>query len=154
MTQYVAETLWVRGDQNFLDQRYSRKHLLRFDGGLEVPGSSAPSSVPLPMSDAAALNPEEALVAATSSCHMLWFLSIAAKRKFRVDRYHDAAIGITEHNAQGKLFIARISLKPAVKFSGLTTPSHTEIAAMHREAHEECYIANSVRAEIVIESQP
>ena len=94
MSHYSAETLWERKDANFLDNRYSRRHALRFDGGLEVPGSSSPSVVPLPMSDASALDPEEAFVSSLSSCHMLWFLTMAVKRKFCVDRYADAATGV------------------------------------------------------------
>ena len=88
-TEYSAEVLWQRGSDDFLGNRYSRRHLLRFDGGLEVPGSSSPHVVPVPMSDASALDPEEAFVASLSSCHMLWFLSLAGKHKFCVDRYFD-----------------------------------------------------------------
>ena len=96
MAIYTAQTLWLRDGQDFLDNRYSRKHLFRFDGGLEVPGSSSPHVVAVPMSDASALDPEEAFIASLSSCHMLWFLSRAVKAKFRVDRYFDAASGIME----------------------------------------------------------
>ena len=91
MGHYTAEVLWLRDAQDFAGKRYSRRHLLRFDGGLEVPGSSSPHVVPVPMSDPLAVDPEEAFVASLSSCHMLWFLSIAARRKFCVDRYFDAA---------------------------------------------------------------
>ncbi|HSF42851.1 MAG TPA: OsmC family protein, partial [Thermoanaerobaculia bacterium] len=118
MAKYSTEVLWLRGEQDFLDNRYSRKHLLRFDGGLEIPGSSSPHVVPLPMSDASALDPEEAFVSALSSCHMLWFLSIAAKRGFRVDRYFDAAVGLMKRNAEGKLAMTVVTLKPEVRFSG------------------------------------
>jgi organic hydroperoxide reductase OsmC/OhrA len=102
MAIYTAEVLWLREEQDFLDNLYSRKHVLRFDGGLEVPGSSSPHVVPLPMSNALAVDPEEAFVASLSSCHMLWLLSIAAKRKFRVDSYLDAAVGVMEKNSQEK----------------------------------------------------
>lgn len=105
MIQCKAEVLWLRGDQPFIDNRYSRKHVLRFDGGAEVPGSSSPHVVPVPMSDASAVDPEEAFIASLSSCHMLWFLAIAAKRKFCVDRYFDSASGVMEKNADGKLWI-------------------------------------------------
>jgi organic hydroperoxide reductase OsmC/OhrA len=111
MAQYNAEVLWLRGEQVFLDGRYSRRHALRFDGGLEIPGSSSPHVVPVPMSDASALDPEEAFVAALSSCHMLWFLSIAAKRRFRVDRYFDAAVGTMQKNADGKLVMSVVTLR-------------------------------------------
>lgn len=148
MALYTAEVLWLRNDQDFLDNRYSRKHILRFDGGLEVPGSSSPHVVPLPLSDAPAMDPEEAFVASLSSCHMLWFLSIAAKRKFRVDRYHDAPVGLMEKNAQGKMAMTVVTLKPQAQFSGDRLPTLEQIEAMHRQAHEECFIANSVKTEV------
>ena len=109
MAQYVADVIWQRVGQPFLDNRYSRRHLLRFDGGLEIPGSSSPHVIPVPMSDAAAVDPEEAFVAALSSCHMLWFLSIAVKRKFCVDAYHDRAIGVMARNEQGKLAMTTVT---------------------------------------------
>lgn len=111
--EHAAEVLWQRGEQNFLDNRYSRRHLLRFDGGVEVAGSSSPHVVPVPFSDAAAVDPEEAFVASLSSCHMLWFLAIAGQRGFCVDRYHDEARGRMSANAAGKLFIAEVTLRPA-----------------------------------------
>jgi organic hydroperoxide reductase OsmC/OhrA len=148
MAQYSAEVLWIRNEQDFLSNRYSRKHLLRFDGGIEVPGSSSPHVVPLPMSDAAAIDPEEAFVASLSSCHMLWFLSIAAQRKFCVDRYFDSAIGVMGKNAEGKMAMLTVTLKPAVDFSGKNLPTPEQIAQMHHEAHQECYIANSVKTEV------
>lgn len=148
MSHYTAQTLWERKDANFLDNRYSRRHLLRFDGGLEVPGSSSPSVVPLPMSDASALDPEEAFVSALSSCHMLWFLTMAVKRKFRVDRYFDAAVGVMEKNAEGKVAMTVVTLHPEVAFSGEHQPSREELAKMHHDAHEACFIANSVKTEV------
>jgi organic hydroperoxide reductase OsmC/OhrA len=149
MSEYTAEVIWVRDPaQDFLGNRYSRRHLMRFDGGAEVPGSSAPSSVPLPMSDAQAVDPEEAFVASLSSCHMLWFLAIAAQRKFVVDRYVDPAVGVMERNAQGKWAMTRVTLRPNVSFSGERKPSREELDQLHHRAHEECYIANSVRTEV------
>jgi organic hydroperoxide reductase OsmC/OhrA len=151
MTPYTAQTLWLRGEQNFLDNRYSRKHVLRFDGGVEVAGSSSPHVVPLPYSDAAAVDPEEAFISSLSSCHMLWFLSIAVKRKFRVDRYFDAASGIMEKNADGKLVVSVVTLRPDVQFSGERLPTRAEVDAMHHAAHEDCFIANSVKTQVVCE---
>lgn len=149
MSEYRAEIVWERdAAQDFLGNRYSRRHLLRFDGGLEVPGSSAPSSVPLPMSDAAAVDPEEAFVASLASCHMLWFLAIAAKRRFIVDRYVDAARGVMARNEQGKLAMTLVTLRPAVTFSGARRPSVDELTELHHKAHEECFIANSVKTEV------
>jgi len=148
MSHYSAETLWERKDADFLDNRYSRRHLLRFDGGLEVPGSSSPSVVPLPMSDASALDPEEAFVSSLSSCHMLWFLTMAVKRKFRVDRYFDAATGIMEKNAEGKIAMTVVTLHPEVTFSGERRPSREELDKLHHDAHEACFIANSVKTDV------
>lgn len=148
MAQYTAEVLWLRNEQDFISNRYSRRHLLRFDGGIEVAGSSSPHVVPLPMSDAAAIDPEEAFVASLSSCHMLWFLSIAAKRKFCVDRYFDAAVGTMGKNADGKWAMLVVTLKPEVIFSGEHLPTANQITDMHHQAHEECFIANSVKTEV------
>lgn len=148
MAHYSAEVLWLRGEQDFLGNRYSRRHLLRFDGGVEVPGSSSPHVVPVPMSDASAIDPEEAFVSSLSSCHMLWFLSIAAKRKFCVDRYFDAAVGVMEKNEAGKMAMTVVTLRPEVTFSRERVPTRQELDAMHHEAHEECFIANSVKTEV------
>ncbi len=145
---YTAEIHWQRGSQDFLDQRYSRKHRLRFDGGLEVPGSASPQVVPLPMSDAAALDPEEAFVASLSSCHMLFFLSFAAKAKFRVDSYTDQAVGVMEPGADGRIAMTVVTLRPCAGFSGERLPTRTELDLLHHEAHEACFIANSVKTDV------
>lgn len=141
---YTAQVLWNRGDQPFIDNRYSRRHLMKFDGGLEVPGSSSPHVVRVPFSDPSALDPEEAFVASLSSCHMLWFLGIAAERKFRVDTYVDNAEGVMEKNAKGKLVVSTVTLRPETHFSGDRVPTNEQILSMHHQAHEECFIANSV----------
>ena len=152
MSEYTAQILWKRDpSQDFLGHRYSRRHVLRFDGGLDVAGSSSPHSVPVPMSDAAAVDPEEAFVASLASCHMLWFLAIAAKRRFTVDEYVDVAVGVMEKNAQGKWAMTRVTLRPQVRFAGEQQPSVAEIDQLHHRAHEECYIANSVKSEVVCE---
>lgn len=151
MKQFEATITWQRGAQPFADNRYSRAHQWEFDGGLRVPASSSPLSVPLPMSDPAALDPEEALVAAVSSCHMLFFLSIAAKRGFIVDDYRDHAVGTMQKNDDGKMAMTRIALRPAIAFTGERLPGADDLAAIHHSAHEQCYIANSIRAEVVIE---
>ena len=151
MTPHTSQTLWLRGEQNFLDNRYSRQHVLRFDGGAEVVGSSSPHVVPLPYSDASAVDPEEMFVASLSSCHMLWFLSVAAKRKFCVDRYFDAASGVMEKNADGKLVMSVVTLRPKVQFSGAHLPTLVDIDAMHHAAHADCFIANSVKTQVLIE---
>ncbi len=148
MSIYTAEVLWARGDADFSSGRYSRRHLLRFDGGVDVPGSSSPQVVPLPWSVAAAVDPEEAFVASLSSCHMLWFLSLAGKRKFCVDSYTDKASGVMAKNAEGKMAMTVVTLRPDVVFYGVTLPTRDEIEALHHEAHEECFIANSVKTEV------
>ena len=148
MAEYVAEVIWTRNGQDFLDNRYSRRHILRFDGGIEVPGSSSPHVIPLPMSDASAVDPEEAFVSSLSSCHMLWFLFIAAKEKFCVDSYFDKAVGVMEKNKEGKLAMTLVTLKPEVSFSGEVLPTIEQIEKMHHKAHEECFIANSVKTEV------
>jgi organic hydroperoxide reductase OsmC/OhrA len=148
MASHTAEVVWVRGNQDFLSNRYSRRHRLRFDGGVEVPGSSSPHVVPEPMSDPAAVDPEEAFVASIAGCHMLWFLAIAAKEKFNVDRYSDAAVGVMGRNGAGKECVSVVTLRPEVVFSGARAPSLEELHALHHRAHEACFIANSVRTEI------
>jgi len=148
--EYTAEVIWTREGAVFTDNRYSRGHVWRFDGGVEVPASSSPLSVKLPLSRADAVDPEEALVAAVASCHMLFFLGFAAKAGFVVDKYEDSALGVMTKNEQGKLFVSKITLRPAISFSGPKPPSAQELDALHHHAHEECYVANSVRAEVVV----
>jgi len=151
--QYTADILWERGDQTFTDNRYSRRHTIRLDGGLEVAGSSSPLVVPLPYSDPAAMDPEEAFVASISSCHMLWFFSIAVRSGFCVDRYADHAVGVMAANEKRKFWVSQVTLHPAVTFSG-RQPTTEELADMHHQAHEECFIANSVKTRVVVEVQP
>ncbi len=151
MSEHRAAIEWSRGDQPFIDNRYARAHDWRFDGGAVVRGSSAPSGVPEPMSDPAAVDPEEALVAALSSCHMLFFLAFAAKGGFTVDAYRDEAVGVLGRDERGKTSITAITLRPAATFSGESQPDAAAIEALHHRAHEACYIANSIRAEVTID---
>ncbi len=148
MHEYTATIRWDRGQQIFVDNRYSRGHLWRFDGGVEVPASSSPHVVREPYSNANAVDPEEAFVASLSSCHMLWFLSIAAKRGFCVDSYVDHATGVMSKDESGRLAMTRVTLRPTVAFSGERRPSIVEVDVMHHEAHAECFIANSVKTEV------
>lgn len=152
MAEYVATVEWNRDGQPFLDNRYSRAHDWRFDGGAVVRGSSAPSSVPIPMSDPAAVDPEEALVAAVSSCHMLFFLAFAAKAGFTVDGYRDEAVAVMGKDDRGKISITAVILRPAVVFSGESRPDAAALADLHHRAHEHCYIANSIRAPVTVEA--
>lgn len=149
--QFEARLEWQRNGQNFLDQKYSRGHEWIFDGGLRVPASSSPLSVPLPMSVADNVDPEEALVAAAASCHMLFFLSIAARRGHTVESYVDNAVGLLEKDDKGRMSMTNITLRPEIVFAGVAWPSEEEIAAIHHEAHDKCYIANSLKTEITIE---
>lgn len=151
MQQFFATVAWQRDGQDFAGQRYSRGHEWQFDGGLRVPASSSPLSVPLPMSVAANVDPEEALVAACSSCHMLFFLSLAAQRGYVIDGYRDAAVGELSRNADGKLAMTRIVLRPCITFAG-AAPGPDALASLHHDAHERCYIASSLKAEVVVEA--
>lgn len=151
MHRYAAKVSWSRAGATFTDARYSRAHRWEFDGGAVVPGSSSPLSVPLPWSDPSAVDPEEALVAAASSCHMLWFLALAAKRRCVVDSYVDDAYGEMAAGANGRPAITRIVLRPRIEFAG-EPPSAATLAELHHAAHDECYIANSLKGEIVVEA--
>lgn len=146
--EYTSKIVWRRDGADFSDNRYSRKHVWQFDGGLAVPASSSPHVVPAPMSDATAVDPEEAFVASLASCHMLWFLAIAGKRRFIVDSYVDNAAGILAKNSDGKLAMTVVTLRPNVKFSGERQPSQEDIQSLHHRAHEECFIALSVKTEV------
>jgi organic hydroperoxide reductase OsmC/OhrA len=152
MHTYEATVAWKRGGQTFTDNRYSRGHTWSFDGGTQVPASSSPRVVPLPMSVEANVDPEEALVASVSSCHMLFFLGIAAKRGFVVDSYTDRAFGVMEKNGAGRIAMTRITLRPDIVFGGDHRPTREEIDRIHHESHEQCYIANSLKTEITIEA--
>jgi organic hydroperoxide reductase OsmC/OhrA len=152
MKTFDASLDWERGTQAFTDQRYSRAHRWTFDGGLSVPASSSPLSVPLPMSDPAAVDPEEALVAAASSCHMLFFLSLAAARGLVVDSYRDRASGYLDRDERGTLSMTRIVLRPRIAFAG-APPDAGLLAQLHHEAHARCYIASSLRGEVVVEAE-
>jgi organic hydroperoxide reductase OsmC/OhrA len=152
--EYKATVSWKRDGSAFSDGKYSRAHEWSFDGGVKVPASSSPLSVRLPYSRADAVDPEEAFVAAASSCHMLTFLYVAQKGGYVVDSYADDAVGVMTKNARGKQFVSRINLRPRIAFSGSKQPSAAELADLHHHAHEECYIANSVLTEVVVEPAP
>jgi organic hydroperoxide reductase OsmC/OhrA len=147
MSEHGAEVRWQRDGARFTDGRYGRGHVWRFDGGTEVPASSSPEAAPLG-AVAAAVDPEEAFIASLSSCHMLWFLALAAKRGFVVDRYRDAATGTLEKGADGRVWVTRVTLRPEVEFSGATRPTAAEHDALHHVAHERCFIAASVRTDV------
>lgn len=148
MATHHAVVEWRRSGERFVDQRYRRAHVWRFDGGVEVPASSSPHVVPVPLSDPAAVDPEEAFVASLSSCHMLWFLSLAAQRGLVVERYRDEAEGVMGPDAAGRLAMTRVTLRPAVELAGPRAPAPGELEELHEQAHRECFIANSVRTEV------
>jgi len=146
MSEHKVELFWSRGGKSFTYETYPRGHHWRFNGGTEVDASSAPEY----LGDAALPNPEEALVAAISSCHMLTFLAIAARKRLTVDSYEDAAVGHMEKNADGLVAITRCELRPRIVFSGPNRPSAEEIAKLHQSAHHHCFIANSVKTEVTV----
>jgi organic hydroperoxide reductase OsmC/OhrA len=148
---HIAEVHWSRQGAAFTDNRYSRAHTWRFDGGAEVHASSSPHVVPLPMSDPAGVDPEEAFIASLSSCHMLWFLAIAAKRGFVVESYDDEAEGTMGTSDSGKLAMTRVILRPRAEFAGPRIPTSPDLDAMHHEAHDKCFIAASVHTEVLVE---
>jgi organic hydroperoxide reductase OsmC/OhrA len=153
--EYTATVSWKRGAaEPFTDIKFSRAHTWSFDGGVTVPASSSPLSVRLPFSRADAVDPEEALVAALSSCHLLTFLYLAARQGYVVDSYDDAAVGIMSKNERGKLYVSKVTLRPRIAFSSVKQPSDAELAELHHHAHEECYIANSVLTEVVVADPP
>lgn len=151
MSAHGATIEWTRDDQLFVDKRYSRAHSWTFDGGAVVPASSAPESVPVPMSDASAVDPEEAMIASLSSCHMLWFLAFAANARLTLDSYRDEASGELDRDEAGKRYLARVTLRPVTSFTG-RQPDQAELDALHHAAHEHCEMAHSVRATITVEA--
>lgn len=149
MPEHNVKLEWKRESESFSYESYNRDHVLVFEGGAKIPASAAPAYRGNP----AHVNPEEGLVAALSSCHMLTFLAIAAKKRFVVDRYSDQAVGFLEKNQKGKLAITRVILHPQIVFGGSTPPTPEQIAALHEQAHSECFIANSVTTEVTVEAR-
>lgn len=152
MSVYFAKINWLRAsNENYIDNKYSRAHEWIFDGGVTVQASSSPHVVPLPYSVEANVDPEEAFIASISSCHMLFFLSIAAKKRYVVDSYTDDAFGVMEQDGQGKISMTKVTLRPQAKFGGNKEPTLAQLEKIHHQAHEQCFIANSVKTQIVTE---
>lgn len=149
MSEHKIKLEWKRESEDFSYESYTRDHELVFEGGFHVPASAAPAYRGNP----AHVNPEEALVAALSSCHMLTFLAMAAKKRFVVDHYSDHAVGFLEKNHNKKLAITRVTLCPRVIFGGPTLPTEEQIHTLHEQAHGECFIANSVTTEVTVEAE-
>ena len=152
MASYFAKVTWTRGNAEFLKQQYSRGHTWHFDEGLAVPASASPHAVRAPHAVAAAVDPEEAVVAALSSCHILFALSLLTKHGAVVESYEDAAEGVMEKRPDGKTALTRVTLKPVVTVSS-GAPDAELFAKLHHDAHEECYIANSVNFPVFVEPQ-
>lgn len=151
MSTYTATVAWSRGEQVYTDGKYSRAHTWRFDGGIEVPGSSSPHVVKPPLSNEAAVDPEEAFIASLSSCHMLFFLDFARRAGFRIDSYIDEAEGVLAKDGEGRMAMTVVTLRPRIAFSGDKQPSQADIDELHHKSHEACFIANSVRTEVRVE---
>ncbi|HEY1080782.1 MAG TPA: OsmC family protein [Prosthecobacter sp.] len=151
MSRHLASIRWNRTGPDFLERRYSREHAWYFDGGAVIPASSSPSVVPAPWSNAAAVDPEEAFVASVSSCHMLWFLHLAVDGGHILDSYQDNAEGFMTKNEDGVPWISRIVLRPQIQWSGENRPSDQAVQNLHHEAHRRCFIAASIRTEVVVD---
>ncbi|CAH6782222.1 OsmC family protein [Vibrio alginolyticus] len=152
MSDYGALIRWQKGeDEAFSDNQYSRGHTWEFDGGVIVPASSSPHVVPLPLSVEENVDPEEAFIAAIASCHMLTFLGIAAKRKYVIESYVDDAVGVLEEDESGRSSVTKVTLRPKIVFLGTKNPTAKQLDKLHHLAHKNCFIANSVKTEIVVE---
>ena len=149
MSEHIAELEWRRETESFAYNDYNRGHLWRFDAGVEVPASAAPAF----LGDEARVDPEEAFVAAIASCHMLTFLAIAARKRLTVDRYRDRAVGHMEKNENGKLAVTRVDLFPEITFAEGVSVDAEMLSKMHHMSHEECFIANSVKTEIIVRTE-
>lgn len=150
MSEHKANIIWKRTSPDFVKGRYSREHTWQFDGGFTMPASPSPSVVPAPYSNPAHVDPEEAFVAAISSCQMLTFLFLASRQGIQIDSYEDEAVGTLTKNEKGVPWMSRVTLNPRVVYSGAKSPTPAEEEHLHHLAHEQCYIANSVRTEIVV----
>ena len=153
MSEHKATIRWRCASPEFLKGKYSREHTWAFDGGLTVPASSSPSVVPLPYSNAANVDPEEAFVASISSCHMLSFLFLACRQGFQVDSYQDEAVGVMAKNEKGVPWVSAVTLHPRIVYSGEKLPSPADEAALHHQAHEQCFIANSIKTQVTVAGQ-
>jgi organic hydroperoxide reductase OsmC/OhrA len=150
MSTHAAIIRWSNTGPDFLKRCYSRAHTIHFDGGAVVHGSPSPHIVPAPWSDPSAVDPEEAFVASIASCHMLWFLHVAIDAGFEALSYEDLAIGEMTTNSRGKLWISRVTLRPTIQWRGERQPTSEEVMHLHHCAHEECFIANSIKTEVIV----
>ncbi len=152
MSSHVAEILWQLEGEDFRAGKYTREHVWKFDGGLSVAASASPQIVPLPFSNPAGVDPEEAFVASIASCHLLTFLYLAARKGFEVTRYSDTAVGTLTKNERGVPWVSKITLRPRIEYAEGGRPSAALEAELHHAAHEQCFIANSVKTAIVVDA--
>jgi organic hydroperoxide reductase OsmC/OhrA len=154
MSNHKATISWKRTSDEFLKGKYSREHTWTFDGGAVVQASPSPSVVPAPYSNAAHVDPEEAYVASLSSCHMLTFLYLAGRKGFQVDSYDDEAVGVITKNERKLPWVSTVTLNPRIVFGGAKLPTREEEAHLHHESHDQCFIANSVKTEVIVSQRP
>jgi organic hydroperoxide reductase OsmC/OhrA len=150
MSEHKATIYWQRTGPDFLAGKYSREHTWRFDGGVTVPASPSPSVVPAPWSNPACVDPEEAFVASISSCHMLTYIYLASRAGFQVDRYLDEAVGVMTKNERGAPWVSLVTLRPQIIYSGDILPAPADEDRLHHQAHEQCFIANSIKTEVIV----
>jgi len=150
MSEHKAIISWKRSSPDFLIGKYSREHTWSFDGGLTVPASPSPSVVPVPYSNPTHVDPEEAFVASVSSCHMLTYLYLAGRQGFQIDSYHDEAVGVMTKNEKGVPWVSLITLHPQIVYSGDKLPGPADEERLHHLAHEQCFIANSIKTEVIV----
>lgn len=150
MSEYKATIKWKCSSPDFLKGRYSREHTWSFDGGMTVPASASPGVVPLPFSNAANVDPEEAFVASIASCHMLTYLYVAGRQGFQVESYEDEAVGVMSKNEKGVPWVSKVTLSPRIDYGGAKMPTPADEENLHHLAHEQCFIANSIKTEVVV----
>jgi organic hydroperoxide reductase OsmC/OhrA len=153
MSEYKATIKWQRNTPDFLKGKYSREHTWTFDGGVTVPASSSPSVVPVPYSNPSCVDPEEAFIAALSSCHMLVYLFLAQRQGFQVDAYDDEATGVVTKGETGVMWVSAVTLHPKITYSGEKLPTPADEERLHEMAHKQCFIANSVKTEVTVQHQ-
>ena len=151
MANHTASIRCQLSGPNFLKGQFSREHAWRFDGGAVIPASASPAVVAPPNANPAHVDPEEAFVASIASCHILTFLYLAGRRGFEVQSYEDDAVGVTSRNEQGATWVSSVTLRPKIQYGGSKQPSAADIEQLHHQAHEQCFIANSVKTSIRVE---
>jgi organic hydroperoxide reductase OsmC/OhrA len=150
MSEHRATIAWKRTGQDFSKGQYSREHTWTFDGGVSVAASPSPSIIPRPWSNPAGVDPEEAFVASIASCHMLTFLFAAQRKGFQIESYEDEAVGVLTKNERGVPWVSAVTLRPRIVYGADRQPTAEDVARMHHTAHENCFIANSVKTEITV----